>query len=121
MPQNLNVGDLADSLSVARGQPMTIARAAAIEEIGKRQADALEIAIFDSLHNQISSARAQKYSQPGGPNETGMARRKFPMQALERESDPLNEILKLKAGELTRQFQQQQSRRGMVRNRQRPR
>jgi hypothetical protein len=86
--------------------------------VGNRQADPLEIAVFDALQSIVAAARAKKFSEPGGPNETGMPRRRFPMHALERESDPLNEIMQLKAGELQKRFNAEQARSRAVRYRQ---
>jgi hypothetical protein len=117
--QDLTLNDLVESLMLHRGRGSSIpGRDPALIAAGNRQADPLEIAVFDALQNIVATARARKFSEPGGPNETGMPRRRFPMHALERESDPLNEIMQLKASELQKRFHAEQGRSRMVRYRQ---
>lgn len=120
MADSHSLGDLADSISILRGRP-TALRSVAEQEVARRNADALETSIFDALAVQVAQARARKYSEPGGPNEQGMAGRKFPLQVLEREPDPMQEILGHKAQTQMDQFKLQQAMRALVRNRQAPR
>lgn len=92
-----------------------------MQEVAKREADAMETAIFDAMASEVAQARAQKYSVPGGPNETAMPGRKFPLQVLSREQDPLDEIMKAKEKMIVDQFKFEQMKRMLTRNRQAPR
>lgn len=113
------LGDLADSLAMSRGQkPRFDTRSPALQAIGNRTADPLEIAIFDEIVRERIRVKNQKFSLPGGPDETAMGKL-FPMQRLDRHTDPLEEILGIKVDAVRRQFAEREATRARVREQQR--
>ena len=82
-----------------------------------RELDALDSALLLKMQADMLRAFKSKYSLPGGPDEQASGK-KYPMQALYRYEDPLDEIVDEKGVLQGNQRKMDRIRREMIRHKQ---